>query len=213
MSPLRRKVIALGYRAASKLILLDDPRWRDPLVAALAPQPGERILDFGGGSARRALDLAQRFPSVHFVAVDLAAPAIKTVASQAVSRAVPNFEIATADANGRLPFSAGAFDKAISALAFHLLPPGAKIEMAREIWRVLRRGGSVFLANFDPPATAREEAVLRITRVLFGAAALEAHFDGTWPDVLVKAGFSGTRRLWQHSVIVARVGVVRARKL
>lgn len=212
VSRFRRKLIGLGYRLASSISMADDPCWRGPLVEALDPQPGERILDFGAGSAVRAFGLAKEFPDTHFVAVDLDSRATRKAVGKASWRPVQNLEIAEADASGRLPFTASAFDKVMSSLSLHLLPPGGKVEMARELWRVLKRGGTLYMANFDKPVRAREASVLGLTRVLFGGAALNSHFDGSWPTFLGKAGFTAVRRLSSHSLYAGRVGLVRARK-
>lgn len=197
---------------ASSISMADDPLWRDPLVEALAPEAGERVLDFGAGSAFRVLGLAKRFPETTFVAVDLNSKASRRAAQKARSRAVRNVEFAAADAKGRVPFTAATFDKAMSALALHLFPPVGKVEMARELWRVLKRGGTLYVANFDKPVLPRENSVLALTRFLFGGAALSSHFDGSWPTFLAKAGFVGVRRLSSYSLRAGRVGLVRARK-
>lgn len=212
VSPFRRKLIALGYRLASSISMADDPCWRDPFIEALAPQADERILDFGAGSAHRVVGLAKRFPDTSFVAIDLNRTASKKAAKKARARGIQNVEFAMADANGRLPFAAARFDKATSVLAFHPFPPGGKVEVARELWRVLRRGGTLYIADFDKPVLPRENNVLALTRFLFGRAALSSHIDGSWPTFLTKAGFTGVRRLSSHSLDTGRVGLVRARK-
>src|SRR5712691_663322 len=51
-------------------VLVRDGSWEEGLLASLAPKPGDRILDFGPGSASTAVSLAERFPEATFVGMD-----------------------------------------------------------------------------------------------------------------------------------------------
>jgi len=67
------------------IVMARDQSWQEPLLTSLAPQPGNRILDFGPQSASTAAIFARRFPEATFVGMD---PNPKTVkkATQRVAR-------------------------------------------------------------------------------------------------------------------------------
>jgi hypothetical protein len=104
-------------------------------------------------------------------------------------------------------------DKVVLVLAFHDRAPDEKIAIAKEMLRLLRRGGTLHVADYDKPAASGERAILMFARYFAGPAAAQPHIDGSWTEFLAKAGFSGVRRQSSHSVSVGRVSLVKARKL
>ncbi|GAA2214290.1 hypothetical protein GCM10009850_097550 [Nonomuraea monospora] len=54
-------------------------------------------------------------------------------------------------AGQRLPFPDGSFDLVVSSLAVHHMPREARPEALRQMFRVLRPGGRLLIAEFRPP--------------------------------------------------------------
>lgn len=208
----RGRWLSEALRMLVDACLLDDPKWYAPLSEALAPRPGECILDCGPGSALRALYYANRFPEAKFTAVEFDRRRIARAFKRSSSMSLPNYKAMTFEDARRVPFSAGQFDKAMLVLNLHGLEPADKIKNLRELRRIVRRGGIVLAADIDQPKASREDVILRVTQLLYGAEATRSHTSGTWPKFLSEAGFTGARRLSEHPIWIGRMALVRSRK-
>ncbi|GAA0272565.1 2-methoxy-6-polyprenyl-1,4-benzoquinol methylase, mitochondrial [Methylorubrum aminovorans] len=208
----RGRWLSGAFRMLVDACLLDDPKWYAPLSEALVPRPGECILDCGPGSALRALYYADRFPDAEFTAVEFNRRRIAKAFKRASSMNLPNYKAMTFDDARRTPFSAGQFDKAMLVLNLHGLSPEDKVKNLRELRRIVRWGGIALAADIDRPKASREDVILRITQLLYGAEATKSHTSGTWPKFLSEAGFTGARRLSEHPIWIGRMALVRSRK-
>ncbi len=186
--------------------------WQEPFRASLAPRANDRILDFGAGSGSTAVTSARRFPQASFIGADPNPKAVEKARQNIARRQIPNVTVIAAPLHGRLPFDAGSFDKVVSVLTFHDRTPDEKLDIAKEMLRILRRGGTVLVADFDKPASRGERGILRLAEYISGPAAAEPHMNGSWTTVFAKAGFTGIRCRSSSSVGVGRITVVKARK-
>ncbi len=194
------------------VILVRDRSWQEDLFKFLAPKAGDWILDFGPGSSSTAVSLALRYPEVTFVGVDPNSRAVEKARRTILRKKLPNISIVSAPLQGRLRFDASSFDKAVCMLGFHDRSPEEKLRIAKEIARVLRRGGTLHVADFDKPENRGEGGILEFARRISGSAAAEPHMNGTWTECLAKGGLAGVRRQSSHSIGIGRIAVVKARK-
>ena len=161
-------------------------RFRRDVVARLALSGGERLLDVGCGTGGLVAEVARRHPGVRPTAVD-ADPGILAIAARHLAPWGERVELHAARAES-LPFPDGAFDVAVSTLAFHHLPAPAKHAALCEIWRVLRAGGRFLLADFGATAGHRVPWWLRAVE---GVEFTADQFRGRLPAYLAAAGFAG----------------------
>ena len=111
------------------------------------PAPASRVIDVGGGPGRYAIWLAQRGHTVSLIDLspELLAIARTRVHDAGLDRRVA--EIAEADACDLSRWTSGSFDAALSLGPFDHLPNTAdRVAAARELARVTRVGGYVFVA-------------------------------------------------------------------
>lgn len=194
------------------LFMMRDASWQEPLFESIGSKTQCRVLSFGRGGVSIACALAVRLPEANVVGADPNPKAIKTALRRVVQRDIPNLMIVESSRCGRLPFAASSFDKVVLVLALHNCIPEEKLEVAKEMLRVLRHGGTLHVAAYDKPSVPGERALLAITRYLSGSTAADPHLDGSWIEFLTKAGFAGIRRQSSCPVVGARISVVRARK-
>lgn len=208
----RGKLVSGAFRLLVDACLLDEPKWCTPLAEALAPKPGERILDCGPGSSLRTLHLAEEFPETQFVAIETNRGRLAKYSKQASLMSLSNYEVLTFENIRKMPFDAGLFDKVAIVLNLHSLDPEDKARNLVEIRRITRRGGIVLAADIGEPKASHEDVVLKITQMLYGSEAIRTHTTGTWPKFLSDAGFAGVRRLSEHPIWIGRIVLVRGRK-
>lgn len=156
--------------------------------------------------------LAERNPRACFVTVSSNEQAHPTTKRRPSRLNLENLETVHTKEGDCLPFEALTFDKVVSVLALHRMPMDRKVTFAAEMLRVLRRGGTLHVADLDVPSTPREGAILKAAGAEFGSDCIQPHRDGAWVDALTKAGFKGVRRVSSHSIITGRVTVVVARR-
>ena len=118
--------------------------WRMATVRAVAPQPGERILDVAAGTGTSSAALARSGARV--VAVDFSPGMIAEGRKRH-----KNIEFVEADAT-RLPFGDDEFD-AVS-ISFGLRNVADPKAALGEMYRVLKPGGRVVICEFSKPPVA-----------------------------------------------------------
>lgn len=211
-SRIRFRVAKLLYDTSFSTTI-QDVSWQRPLYESIGHVASNRVLVAGRGGASVASALAAQFPDAKITGADPNSQAVKKVRRVIARRKLANLTVVDAPQQSkRLPFDGATFDKAVGVLALHDRSPDEKVAYARELLRVLRRGGTLHLAEYDKPTTGRESHVLKLAERISGRAAVEPHLSGNWTTVLATAGFIGIRRQASQSVDVGRVAVVKARK-
>jgi len=114
-------------------------RWRQP-----------QLLDFGCGIGAAAARLAQRVPEALVTGIDPSPESIRA----AEAAGAPRTRFVVSD-SVRLPFSDGTFDLVYSNGTFHHIPHADHPAILRELHRVLKPGGDLFIFENNPfnPAT------------------------------------------------------------
>ena len=189
-----------GYRVTIRM-----GGWWEPLLEEAAPGPGERILEVSAEGCSACETLARSYPAVHFFAVRPTRP------NENELKSLSNLELLRGD-QYCIDCRAASFVKVICSLALHPLRQDKKLALLKEMRRVLRHGGALYLADFDKPLRPTEIHALRGTGYLFGPDTAKSHTDGAWLDLIKKAGFVGVRRVTTYSERVGRVAIVRARR-
>ncbi len=134
--------VARGYDRTNDILSLGNaPLWRIATVRAIAPQPGERILDIAAGTGTSSAALAKSGASV--VAVDFSPGMIAEGRKRH-----PKLEFVEADAE-RLPFGDDEFDAV--TISFGLRNISDPIVALGEMYRVLKPGGRLVVCEFSHP--------------------------------------------------------------
>jgi demethylmenaquinone methyltransferase/2-methoxy-6-polyprenyl-1,4-benzoquinol methylase len=166
-------------RMGTLLSFGQDPRWRRALAQAIAPQPGERVLDVATGTGLVAFELARSGCEV--VGVDQSEEML--AGARAALERRPSlahrvrFIRSQAEA---LPFEDGGFD----ALTFTYLLRYVDDRLAtmRELARVLRAGGRIGMVEFGVPGGPALRGAWRVhTRA--GLPLLGAIVSPAWREV------------------------------
>ncbi len=114
------------------------------LAEAADVRAGERVLDVAAGNGNATLAAARRFAEV--TSTDYVPALLDKGRARAHAEGLPvTFQVADAE---DLPFEDGSFDVVLSTFGAMFTPDHAR--PAREMLRVVRRGGRVGLANWTP---------------------------------------------------------------
>lgn len=176
---------ASQYDLMSGLFGMGANRPNSRMVIELAKvKPGDTVLDVACGTG--SLTLTARSyagPGGKVYGID-ASPEMIEVAKNKVARSGQDvvFDVGLIE---KLAFPEATFDVVITRLAIHHLPDDLKRAGFAEILRVLKPGGHLLIADFNPPANP---VISHLLSALVGPHMMQTNVS-TLPAMLESAGF------------------------
>lgn len=184
--------VAERYDLTNDVLALGQTRlWRRAVVNAVAPRPGERILDLAAGTGTSSAPLATRGASV--VPCDFSLGMLRVG-----RRREPGLAFVAGDAL-RLPFGDGTFDAV--TISFGLRNTVDPEEALAEMARVTRPGGRLVVCEFSHPAFGPFRTLY--SRYLMGALPGIARRASSNPDAYVYLAES--IRAWPDQAHLAEI--------
>lgn len=188
---LRFDALAWAYEPIA-MRLVRAAEWRAAVVDAVAPAPGERILDLGCGTGSLCVRLKARCPAATVIGVDPDAAMLDRARAQAEAAGVdPVFLAASATNLPHDPPLDRPFDACLSTLMFHHLEPAGKRAALAEALRLLKPGGRLVIADWGPPRTAAGRLGFLVTQLFDGFATTRDHATEDFPAMLAAEGLNG----------------------
>jgi demethylmenaquinone methyltransferase/2-methoxy-6-polyprenyl-1,4-benzoquinol methylase/phosphoethanolamine N-methyltransferase len=141
------------YDALANILTLGQiARLRQMTVDQALLQPGETLLDVGCGTGGVTLPAKRRIGDKGSTAGIDPSPEMIAVARRKARRAglEIDFRVGVIES---LPFSDGIFDVVTASLMMHHLPKQLQVKGVAEIWRVLKPGGRILIADMIRPST------------------------------------------------------------
>ena len=117
--------------------------------ASQAIQGCKRVVDLGCGPATQLVQIAAINPEIEFVGVDMSQEMLKYARAHVAKAGVNNVIFIEGDITSLDQFDAHSIDGVISTVSLHHLPTLGHLDGCfREIKRVLKPGGALYLADF-----------------------------------------------------------------
>ncbi len=143
------------YDLHTRLMGLGVNRSNSRMIVEMAQiKPGEKVLDVGCGTGNLTLTAKSYVGESGIVYGIDASPEMIEEAQKKAKRSGYNnsevvFEVGLIE---KIPYPNATFDVVINRLVIHHLPDDLKRQGFAEIFRVLKPGGRIFIADFNPPA-------------------------------------------------------------
>jgi len=183
---------ALGRREWTGLydlaiaLITREGRWRSALVAQCAPREGEAVLDVGCGTGTLLALIAQRAPGARLIGLD-PDPEILERARRKLAGA--NVQLSRGFARDADMIGHALADKVVSSLVFHQTPMAEKRAGFQAMFRALRAGGEMHVADYGLQRTPLMRVLFRQVQRLDGFENTEPNAKGVLPELMRDAGF------------------------
>ncbi|WP_430755458.1 class I SAM-dependent methyltransferase [Mycolicibacterium septicum] len=139
-----------GYDLLTRVLGM-NPAYCD-LVAQAGLVDGQRVVEIGCGTGNLTVRAKKACPGADIVGTDPDPRALRRAERKAKGMTGIGFTRAYAQ---ELPFDDGEFDRALSSMMLHHLDEATKLAAARELFRVLRPGGSLHVVDVRGDALSR----------------------------------------------------------
>ena len=185
-----------------------EPIFKPHLVVQARLKSSHRILDVGCGTATLTILIKKTQPESEVVGLDGDLEILKIAQSKAAKAGVSirlDYGMAF-----DLPYPSGSFDRVFSSMVLHHLTRKNKVRSVKEMFRVLKLGGELNVADFGKPQNLMMFIVSLIMRRLEETSDL---IQGLLPEMLHEAGFEHVEETAKFMTAFGTVALFRARKL
>ena len=173
-------------------------------------QPGQQVLDLACGTGTLAVWIKQRCPEVSLSGID-ADPAILEIAARKATRAQVTITFQQGLAS-RLPYPDAHFDRVVSSLFFHHLTWSEKQCVAQELYRVIRPGGELHVADWGRAAGVFSRGAFVAIQLLDGFENTRDNVQGRLIELYEEAGFANVSQQQTVATVFGTLALYRAVK-
>lgn len=112
-------------------------------------RPGDTVLDLACGPANQLLHIARLHPDANFIGVDASSNMLNMARSTLAKNQLDNVQLQVGDITNLAAFADAQIDSVLCTMSLHHLPDFAALHsVMREIRRVVKPGGGIYLADF-----------------------------------------------------------------
>lgn len=170
-------------------------------------EEGQRVLDIGCGNAALAMLIKKAQPGADVIGIDGDRKILEVAAARTRKQGViiPLFDAMVFD----LPCRDNYFDRVFASMLFHHLTTKDKILAAKEMYRILKPGGELHVADFGMPRNALMAFIARIMR---NFREVDDNIQGLLPHIIYAADFEQIESTAEFMTIFGTVSLFRAKK-
>jgi len=188
-------------------VTVPENKIKNSLVQQANIDKDKRILDLGCGTATLTILIKKLHPDAEVIGLD-GDPNILEIARSKVSAS--GFDIALDTGMAfELPYPDQNFDRVISSLMLHHLTRENKKRTFKEVFRILRPGGELHVADFGKPQNFIMYIISLIMRRL---EETEDNINGLLPEMFHDAGFVQINETARYMSVFGTISLYRAVK-
>jgi ubiquinone/menaquinone biosynthesis C-methylase UbiE len=207
---------ALAYRSLTGLydplvrITTRERRFKAALLQQARLRAGQQVLDLACGTATLTIAAKRMQPRADITGVDgdpdiLARARVKAAKAEAELK----FDESLSQ---HLPYADSSFDVVLSSLFFHHLDRENKLATLSEVWRVLKPGAELHIADWGKAANPLMRVLFLIVQMLDGFATTTDNVAGRLPELLRASGFKEVEETQRFSTVLGTLALYRAKR-
>lgn len=184
--------------------------FKQALIRQACIEPDYQVLDLATGTGTLAIWMKQQQPLANVTGVD-GDPAILALAAHKAKKAgVPvRFDRALSYA---LPYPDARFDRVVSSLFFHHLTWANKVRTAQELFRILKPGAELHVADWGRADNAVMRTLFLFIQILDGFKNTQDNVSGKLIELFNHAGFVQVSQRQTFSTIYGTMALYSAVK-
>jgi ubiquinone/menaquinone biosynthesis C-methylase UbiE len=172
--------------------------------------PGQNILDLGAGTGTLAIQVKERHPKTIVHAVD-GDPRVLDLARRKAFDAGVDIDFQEG-LSYSLPYENGTFDRVVSTLFFHHLNWTDKVLTVNELFRVMRPGAELHVADWGRPSNRLMRGLFVFVQLLDGFETTADNCAGRLVPLFETAGFRDVESSRRFDTIFGTVRLYSARR-
>jgi ubiquinone/menaquinone biosynthesis C-methylase UbiE len=197
------------YDMAIKLTM-PEKKFRRILVESIYPQDDESILEFGFGTGQNLILVKNQNQNIRLTGLDID-PKVKDIANYKLAK--NNLTVPLDLYSGNIfPYPDNHFDKIYSCLVFHQLDADTKTNCLKEIYRVLKPGGELIIADWGKADNKIMRLTFGIVQMLDGFKSTDDNVKGKMPEYIAKGGFENVQIIQSINTAIGTFSYFKARK-
>jgi len=211
-----RYVPALGFRwltPAYDVVVRTTTRertFKSALIEQANFEPGQEVLDLACGSGTLAIWIKQLHPQVSVTGID-GDPNILAIASRKAKEANVSIRL-DRGLSFSLPYPGAHFDRIVSSLFFHHLSWLDKQRTAQELYRVVRPGGELHVADWGRSTGPLMRGAFLAIQLLDGFRNTQDNVEGKLVELFRDVGFTEVFQQRTFSTVFGTMALYRAVK-
>tara|TARA_R110002049_G_scaffold248090_1_gene422582 strand:+ start:428 stop:1075 length:648 start_codon:yes stop_codon:yes gene_type:complete len=207
---------ALAYRSLTGLydplvrITTRERRFKAALLQQARLRAGQQVLDLACGTATLTIAAKRMQPRADITGAD-GDPDILTRARVKAAKAEAELKF-DESLSQHLPYADSSFDVVLSSLFFHHLDRENKLATLSEVWRVLKPGAELHIADWGKAANPLMRVLFLIVQMLDGFATTTDNVAGRLPEFLRASGFKEVEETQRFSTVLGTLALYRAKR-
>ncbi|MGI8641357.1 MAG: class I SAM-dependent methyltransferase [Pyrinomonadaceae bacterium] len=184
--------------------------FKNALIEQAKIETRQRVLDLACGTGTLAILIKKKHPQTELKGIDGDAKILEIAVNKAQKSGVKiEFEQGMSFA---LPYADESFDRVFSSLFFHHLTRENKLKTLREVFRVLKTGGELHIADWGLPANFLMRVATRGIEMLDGEETTADNFRGLLPSFIAETGFRETEETRHFNSLFGTIRLLKAKK-
>lgn len=177
------------------------------LVEQANVQRENYVLDLGCGTGTLTILIKKTYPEAKVFGLD-ADDKILKIAETKIKKTGLNITLNKGMAF-ELPYQDNSFDFVLSSLMFHHLTHDNKLLALKEVYRILRPGGELHIADFGKPSNI---LMFLISLVMKNFEEAEDNYRGLLPQMIEGVGFNQIQISAQYSTLFGTLSIYKGCK-
>ena len=209
-------VPALGFRWLTPYydtvvgVTTRERTFKQALIRQANIEPGQHVLDLACGTGTLSIWIKEAYPQTDVVGVD-GDSAVLSLAARKAERAAVSVQFDEAMSYD-LPYSDAHFDRVVSSLFFHHLSWEDKGRTVQEIYRILRPGAQLHVADWGKATNIVTRGLFVSIQLLDGFKNTQDNVTGKLIELFEHAGFVEVSQRQTFSTIFGTMALYSAVK-